>query len=97
MTLLPAFLHPTIGPSQRTLEIGGQACGFDYLSFYPSLATGAGLPATAFPAGFNRAGLPLGLQAVGPFLEDWTTLKFAELLEREFGGFCVPPGFDGVF
>jgi amidase len=93
MTLIPAFPHPTIPPSQRRLEIDGRTCGFDYLSFYPSLATLAGLPGTAFPAGFTRAGLPLGLQAIGPQLEDLTPLKFAELLEREFGGFRAPPGY----
>ena len=29
----------------------------------------------------------------GPFLEDYTPLRFAELVEREFGGFVAPPGF----
>jgi Asp-tRNA(Asn)/Glu-tRNA(Gln) amidotransferase A subunit family amidase len=36
------------------------------------------------------AGLPVGVQIIKPYLEDCTTLAFAELLEREFGG-CVPP------
>jgi amidase len=67
------------------------------LSFYPALASLTGQPATAFPAGFNRAGLPLGLQAIGPFLEDYTTLKFAELVEQEFGGFIPPPELDADF
>jgi len=35
-------------------------------------------------------GLPIGVQIIGPYLKDYTTLAFAELLEREFGGF-VPP------
>jgi amidase len=97
MTLIPAFPHPTVPPSQRRLQIDGQECGFDYLSFYPAFATLAGQPATAFPIGFNQAGLPLGLQAIGPFLEDFTTLKFAELLAEAFGGFQPPPGFDDRF
>jgi amidase len=29
MTLIPAFPHPTIPPSQRRLEIDGRQCGFD--------------------------------------------------------------------
>ena len=97
MTLIPAFPHPTVPPSQRRLHIDGQECGFDYLSFYPALAGLAGLPGTAFPAGRNRGGLPLGLQVIGPLLEDFTPLKFAELLEQEFGGFAPPPDLDAVF
>jgi amidase len=30
------------------------------------------------------------VQIIGPYLEDRTMIAFAELLEREFGGF-VPP------
>jgi hypothetical protein len=28
-------------------------------------------------------------------MQDLTTLRFAELLEREIGGFIAPPGFGG--
>jgi len=52
-----------------------------------------GQPATAFPAGLSPAGLPLGLQAIGPYLEDRTTLRFAQLLEREWHAFEPPPGY----
>jgi amidase len=31
------------------------------------------------------------MQIIGPYLEDRTTIAFAELLEREFGGFVPPP------
>jgi len=34
--------------------------------------------------------LPIGVQIIGPYLEDRTTMNFAQLMEREFGGF-VPP------
>jgi amidase len=27
---------------------------------------------------------------IGPYLEDLTTLRFAQLMEREFGGFVAP-------
>jgi len=52
----------------------------------------SGLPATAFPWGATRAGLPIGMQAVGPYLKDRTPLRFAQLLERQHGGFAPPPG-----
>jgi amidase len=51
------------------------------------------LPATACPIGFSRAGLPISAQVIGPYLEDRTTIAFAGLLEREFGGFKRPPGY----
>jgi Asp-tRNA(Asn)/Glu-tRNA(Gln) amidotransferase A subunit family amidase len=61
---------------------------------YPSVATLAGQPATAFPLGRSREGLPIGLQALGPYLEDLTPIRFAALLAREIGGFTKPEGYD---
>lgn len=37
--------------------------------------------------------LPIGVQIIGPYLEDRTVLAFAMLLERAFGGFVAPPGY----
>ena len=45
-------------------------------------------------SGLSRGGLPIGLQAVGPYLEDLTPLRFAALLAREIGGFRKPAGYD---
>ena len=59
---------------------------------YPALSTVAEQPATAFPVGISRGGLPIGLQAVGPHLED--PHRFAALLACEIGGFRKPAGFD---
>ena len=53
-----------------------------------------GQPATAFPVGVSREGLPIGLQAIGPYLEDLTPIRFAALLAREIGGFRKPSGYD---
>jgi len=52
-----------------------------------------GCPATTAPAGLSKSGLPVGLQIVGPYLEDATPIGFAQLLAREIGGFQPPPGF----
>jgi amidase len=45
--------------------------------------------------GRDPSGLPIGVQIVGPGLEDRTTLAFAQALERAFGGFS-PPGRDAL-
>jgi amidase len=74
--------------------VNGRAVPYDYGLVYPALSTVAGQPATAFPVGISRGGLPVGLQAVGPYLEDLTPIRFAALLARAFGGFRKPPGYD---
>ncbi len=43
----------------------------------------AGIPATSVPAGFDRLGLPVGLQIMGPRWADARTLAAAEAFERE--------------
>ncbi len=77
-----------------TLDVNGRAVPYLHGLVYPALSTVAGQPATAFPVGLSRGGLPIGLQAVGPYLEDLTPIRFAALLAREIGGFRKPPGFD---
>lgn len=51
------------------------------------------LPATAVPIGLHSTGLPMGLQVVGPFLEDHTALTAAAMVESISGGFQRPPGW----
>jgi amidase len=80
----------------RTLDVNGQPVLEELGLVYPSVATLAGQPATAFPMGLTRGGLPIGLQAIGPYLEDRTPIRFAALTAREFGGFRPPPGYFSV-
>ena len=95
VTITPPIEHidPASSFQKRTLQIDGQSVPYGRIQIYPGLATLSGQPATAFPYGRTRGGLPIGLQAIGPYLEDYTTIYFAELLEQEFGGFTPPPGF----
>jgi amidase len=58
-----------------------------------SMATLAGLPATVAPVGRTPAGLPVGIQIIGPMWEDGTSIEFAALLSDVIGGFAVPPAF----
>ena len=88
-----AFPHQTGEQRDRTLDIDGRVVPYTMNIVYPMWAIFTGQPATAFPAGLSSSGLPLGLQAIGPYLEDRTTLRFAELLEREWHAFEAPPAF----
>lgn len=74
----------------RKLIINGQTR--PYVDHFPwiALATMAGLPATAAPIGFTQANLPVNAQLIGPYLEDYTTIKFAELLADVHGGLVLP-------
>jgi amidase len=89
---VPAFPHDHSDPIEaRHIDIDGQAVPYwDAGPIWGDPASTFGLPATAAPIDRSSSGLPIGVQIVGPYLEDHTTIKFAELLEREFGGF-VPP------
>jgi amidase len=89
----PAFMHDHADIRSRYLDIDGKQIAYTQQAVWQSLATLTGLPATAFPIGLGESGLPIGLQAIGPYLEDRTPIAFAELAEHEFGGFVQPPGF----
>jgi amidase len=90
----PAFLHEHSTPiSARHVEINGKEYPYFDQMVWPGVATTPRLPSTAAPIGLSETGLPIGVQIVGPYLEDRTPIRFAELMEREFGGFVPPPGY----
>ena len=59
-----------------------------------SIATLAGLPVTVIPAGKTKTNLPVGIQIMGPYMEDGTSLDLAMKMENILGGFTPPPGFE---
>lgn len=78
----------------RTIEInGGQQPATDQL-FWAGWSCNVYLPATIAPAGLTTSGLPVGLQIVAPHLHDRRAIAFAGAMEREVGGFVVPPGYE---
>jgi amidase len=91
----PAFLHDAAEMESRRLRIDDHEIAYKDQSPWSSLATLTGLPATAMPIGLSEEGLPVGMQIIGPYLEDRTTLAFAEAVEGAFGGFVPPPGYGG--
>jgi amidase len=91
----PAYPHDHSQDQEtRRIDIDGKAYVYPDQLAWPGIATLPGLPSTAIPLGLSPEGLPVGVQIVGPWLEDRTPLKLAELIEREFGGFVPPPMFD---
>jgi amidase len=51
------------------------------------------LPSTVGPLGLTGSGLPVGYQAIAAQGKDKTSIAFARLVEKAFGGFEPPPGY----
>lgn len=91
---LPAPLHDQSGMLwQRKITINGETRETADQLFWAGLFGAFYLPATAAPAGFV-AGLPVGVQIVGPQFGDLSTIAFAKMLEQEYQGFVAPKGYD---
>jgi amidase len=71
--------------TKRRLTINGEATAYGVQIAWPGIATFPGLPATCAPIGKTKAGLPVGVQIIGPRYEDRTPIALAGLIEREFG------------
>ena len=91
--IVNAFPHTDAPYDERWLDVNGKAVRYDCQMVYPSLCNLSGYPGTAFPVGLTQSGLPIGLQAIGPYLEDRTPIRFAALVAQEFGGLGRPPGY----
>jgi amidase len=61
--------------------------------FWIFFATLTGLPATVAPVGRTKTGLPVGIQILGPYLEDATPIDLAGQLAGIIGGFQPPAGY----
>jgi amidase len=94
IAVVPAPPHTTVPTRERVTDVDGQAVSFVAQLAYPGLSVLTGQPATAFPVGLSSDGLPVGLQAIGPYLEDRTTIRFAGLLGESIGGYRRPPGYE---
>ena len=91
---VPAFKHDN-RPSwkDRVLETPEGPRPYGDLLFWISFATHTGLPATVVPVGLTNEGLPVGMQIIGPYLEDATSIDVAAKIEELLGGFRPPRGF----
>jgi amidase len=90
----PAFPHNHQGPPvARKLTIAEGEREYVELARWIAFATLTGCPATVAPAGRTKDGLPVGIQIMGPFLEDATPIDIALKMVDVTGGFVAPPGF----
>ena len=77
-----AFEHLTEPDlDRRTLIVDGRHEPYVAQLAWPGVASLAGLPVTVAPIAATPAGLPIGVQIMGPWLEDRTTIAFAAALE----------------
>src|SRR5262249_34670587 len=66
------------------LDVDGTNVPYNDQSVWAGISLLNGLPATTMPVGRTEGGLPGGVQIIGGYLEDKTTIAFAGLIEREF-------------
>ncbi|MBI4765704.1 MAG: amidase [Deltaproteobacteria bacterium] len=95
---IAAFPHDHsmgIGSLQRiSTKFGNQDVTHgNVMTPWATLASLSYLPASIAPIGLTSDGLPAGVQIIGPYLEDRTTIHFAKLIEENYFGFQPPPGF----
>ena len=91
---IPAFPHDhtELFENRSLITPEGPRSYLD-LSFWISFATLTGLPATTAPIGLTKDGLPVGIQIIGPYLEDATPIDFAGKLTEIIGDFQPPEGY----
>ena len=96
VTRIPAHPHDRTPIRQRTIRFEGETLGYwEVMGPWNALSLVSYLPATVAPAGFTSGGLPVGIQIIGPYLEDLTPIQFAIGMEKEIiGPYQLPPGYE---
>jgi amidase len=90
----PAILHDHSEPlASRMVAVGGERRSYWELNAWMAPAGACYLPATVVPVGRLANRLPVGIQIVGPYLEDRTTLDLGKHLLAMLGGCPKPAGF----
>jgi amidase len=89
-TAIPHDHQPDV--DARRIIVNGRPRPYGDQIPWASLAGLCGLPAVVLPAGLAR-GLPVGLQIIGPRLEDRTAVDVAARIAMQTGGYVPPPGY----
>ena len=77
-----AFPHDASPFAARIQTIDGVETSYMAQIAWPAVATFPHLPATSVPIARTAGGLPIGVQLIGPYLEDRSTIHLAGLLEE---------------
>ncbi len=96
---LQAELEATLGPNGVLLHPPYSRPAprhkFALLTPFDAMCTAVfnviGFPVTQVPTGFDNRGLPVGVQVAGRRGNDYLTIAVAEALEKDFGGWFLPP------
>ena len=89
-----AFPHSLPGERwERMITVNGKPQPATTQMWWAGIAGMCLLPGTAAPVGLSPEGLPIGVQIVGPQYGDLTTIRVAQLIEREYYAFVPPPAF----
>jgi amidase len=89
-----AFPHSMPGERwERMVTVNGKPQPATTQMWWAGIAGMCYLPGTAAPIGLSPEGLPLSVQIVGPQYADLTTIRFAQLIEREYYAFTPPPAY----
>ncbi len=89
-----AFPHDHMGERhERTIAVNGKTIPTTDQLFWAGYSGCFLLPSTVAPLGLTPQGLPSGVQIITRQYGDHTSIRFAELLEREYAGFVPPPGY----
>jgi amidase len=92
ISMVPPFPHqqePAF--NERILDVDGEPTPYGSILNWISPATALHAPALAVQAGQTAAGLPLGVQLVGPWHGEARLFDFAAAIEDDLGGFKRPP------
>ena len=91
VTPILAFAHNHTGTfSDRTIQVDNKTEPYGALLNWIGLATSLHLPALVVQAGRAPAGLPVGVQIVGPWNSEDQLFDIGSAIEQELGGFERP-------
>jgi len=92
ISMVTAFPHnQEIAFNDRILDLDGKPVSYSGILNWISPATALHAPALAVQAGQTAAGLPVGVQVVGPWNGEDRLFDFAAAIEDGLGGFRKPP------
>lgn len=89
---VPAFPHNlAVAREDRVIEVNGRPQDYNQYLFWAAIAGLSYLPSTVRPIGM-AGDVPVGIQIIGSYLEDRTTIRFAECLDEVCAPLSYPIG-----